>query len=89
MNITAEFLTENGIYLGKYNIYYRGTNVVDYSFVYYEYAGKQYQIDNSQFSEVYEADFQNDYYDLENLFGFTEDDGFWEISDAGKKYLAD
>jgi hypothetical protein len=87
MNITADFLFENGIFLGKYNVYYHGTDVVDYSFEYYEYEGKQYQIDNSKFSEVFDADFRNDFYDLENLFGFTENDGYWEISKAGDKYL--
>lgn len=88
MNITAEFLYENGIFLGKYNVYYDGTSTVNYSLEYYEYEGKHYQIDNSQFSNVYEADFRNDYFDFENLFGLTEEDGFWEVTKQGEKYIA-
>lgn len=82
-----EFLKENGILLGRYNVYYANTKCVNYSYEYYLYDGKEYQVDHSAYDDVYEADFKNDYDDLDNLFGFTEEDGYWEVTTEGESYL--
>lgn len=76
---TIEELEENGVELGRFNVYYTNPKCdsVDYSLRFYQLKGENWLL-LTQNGDIYPADeFSEEFNDFENRYGYTEEDGYW------------